>query len=244
MKRLLVVISAILLSPSLALAAIAYDTSVVCGSSGSWTLQGNTAVCSLTTGAVNSTYIVIPFIEGNSVNHITGVTVNGTSATSVYSISAVSGIGGAYGYGFVPTTTVNNVRVAQSTNDNVYGGLASYTGVGSLDAAHSAASTTAGINQTFFGYKVTPANANSMIVLSAQNGNASTFTAGSNTTVREQDTAGADFIADSGTPVTGQTEISVTAASGKWGGGAFVLAPPAAATTARPSGKLILFGDW
>jgi RHS repeat-associated protein len=141
---------------------------------------------------------------------ITGVTNNGTSLTDLgYYAKDSNGLALKTYYGFSPATSTHNIVVSASASCIRYAAAATYTGVkqsGMPDASGSGNPlSSSGLVSLL--PATTTASYNAWAVLIGTPSTAGTATAGSNTTIRQQQ-SGELYYADSNGPVSGATGLS------------------------------------
>ncbi len=192
MRRILAALIALMLLPSSAFAAIAFDAS---GTSGGFTLD-NPATWTHTTGAGSNIAVVAITFEAANSAPFTGLTIGGVTATEVQvggvDQNGVSGLGGSGQYiqmWYVlnaPASTALTISVANAGGtDSAAGVSTSYTGVaGGLDASriNGSASTNS------FTSALTTIADNSWVVIGAR-AHGEPLTAGSGVTFRENTTS-------------------------------------------------------
>ncbi len=151
--------------------AIAFDTT---------TDGGNVTATSLTWAHTCTGSQLALFVTATvNTQTVTGITYNGVAMSQVGTVSVSSNNSYLYVL-FTPATGAHNVVVSLSGSGSVSGASASYTGVysGSIDSSASTSNTSTSISQA-----TTTVTDNCWLVSSGQT-NASTATAGANTTVR------------------------------------------------------------
>lgn len=235
------VLAVILFSPFSAFAAVAFDTAT------DGTFVNGNGFTSLTwsatvTGA--NPIIIVDVTKGCASGGVpSGVTYNGVALTLVTSVGW-GGVGPTITYMYYlinPSTGANNVVISFSSTVNCYvaGMSASYTGVSQVSFPDSSNSNS-GIG-TSISVSTTVVAANSWLV-SVIGSNNGTITSGTNCTVRIQNGAPGDGMADSnGTVSTGsQTATCTQGGTTTWAMITASLAPFTAAPTVKyPSSAII-----
>jgi RHS repeat-associated protein len=164
---------------------------------------------------------------------VTGVTDNGTALTDAgYYIDNTTTVNGALKtyYGFSPATSTHNIVVSASASCILYATAATYTGV-KQSAFPDASGTGNPLSDsgavTLFQATTTTANRNAWAILLGVPSGAGVATAGSNTTIRQQQ-SGNLYYADSNGPIAPAGPFGLnwsTASSTHWAANYFSLTP-------------------
>jgi len=213
---------------------IAYDNSAIAGNG----IPASSLTFSYTTTSNTNGLIVVGINESTatstcSSDKVTGVTNNGTSLTATgYYVGNTSPVGQALKtyYGFSPATSTHNIVVSASASCVLYASAATYTGVKQSsfpDASGSGNPLNDSGAVTLFQATTTTANNNAWGVLIGTPSAAGTATAGSNTTIRQQQ-SGNLYYADSNGPVSPAGPLALgwtMATSTHWAANYFSLTP-------------------
>ena len=246
MRKLLAIIGTlILISPSFASAAIAFDAA-----KGVTAASASSNTTSFTAGTLTNGFIIW---EGNdscgglpcilSSSNISGVTYNGASLTRLDAFCDVLAPGVSVFYGYAPASGANNVVVSYSASQTTRYTVATYQGVNQsnwLDASSTVyeSASTAEITNT-----LTPVAANTWGIQVGSMGGPGTLTG--NYTVRGNTSGSGSsgrFIQDTNATISGATTMLFDTTSANQGCGKMYSIAPAVAAT--PKNETFYLNQW
>lgn len=234
MKKLLPLLLALLLVPSVSLAAIAFDAS------GTGTANPNTQLNYNHTVTGSNTVLVVCVMQ-QAIGDITSVRYAGVSMTRI-AFRASGGTWGVSEWGLIaPTTGTNQVGVSSTPNTAIFSSSASYTGVlqTAFSSTFEASSTNTG-NSPNTSAAVTTITDNAWPV-ACEAGDDGTIAAGAATTMRNS-ASSQEAIFDSNAPKTPAGSITLNFTTNGTGAEAQTIvsiAPAAAAAATGPTTHLI-----
>ena len=238
MKKLLAIIAILLIFPSTAFAAIAWDAAGSSNGGASWTQNTSSYNFSFTVGSLTNGIMVCGVtIYSSAVRTVSGITYTGGSMTKINAIAAtLEGFNQSteLWYGLAPSSGSNTVTITLSgtaeyttTNCSTYSGVSQSSPIDSNNTGQNTS------NASSFTLTDTVVGSNTWLVGYAWNRDTS-ISAGSGTTLRVTNTGSISTLSDSAAVVgTGsQTQnYNVTGSAATWPGGNIIALTPAGAVT-------------